>query len=75
MAASLLLKCLGVIAAWGQVVPNVLQVFYISQNPIYASLQRMEVALLATCPFFQLGHQRPQLAVDLSLGSEKLLLQ
>lgn len=75
MAASLLLKSLGVIAAWGQVVPNVFQVFYVSQNPIYAHLQRTELALLATCPFFQLQHQGLQLVFDLSIGFEKLLLQ
>lgn len=74
-AASVLLKSLGVVAAWGQVVPNVLQVLHISQNPIYARLQWTEVAPLTACPLFQLWHQRPQLTVDLGLGLEKLLLQ
>lgn len=54
MADSLLLQRLGVVAAWGQVVPDVLQVLYVSQNPIYARLQHTEVALLPTCSLFQL---------------------
>jgi len=74
-AASVLLKSLGIVAARGQVVPNVLQVLHISQNAIYACLQWVEVAPLPTHSLLQLWHQRPQLAVDLGLGSKKLLLQ
>lgn len=74
-AASVLLKSLGIVASRGQVVPNVLQVLHISQNAIYACLQWAEVAPLPMHSLLQLWHQRPQLAVDLGLGSKKLLLQ
>lgn len=56
MAASLLLKSLSVVASRGQVVSDVLQVLHISQNPIYARLQEMQVVPLLPGPLLQLRH-------------------
>lgn len=67
-AASVLLKSLGVVASGGRLSPNGLQVLHISQNAIDACLSERSGPCQRT--LLQLWHPRPQLAVDLGLGSK-----